>query len=400
MKAVILAAGKGERLEPITHTRPKPLVPILGSTLLDRLISQVKRYASDIYLVVDDPNPFKGFRGVKLLIQGEERGSGAALKSASRGMGGDGEILVVYGDLFFTDEALSSLTQVSSENAIVAVRVQDPKDYGTVLKDSEGNLMRIREKAQEQNFNLINAGIYKFSSDIFSYVEKITISPRGEYELTDALNLMAAERKVKVVEFEGPWIDVGKPWNLLEANKLALEMESSKVNGLIEEGVKVRGKVMIEEGAEVKAGTYIEGPVYIGKNSSIGPSSYLRPYTVISKDCRIGFSVEVKESLIMEGTKIPHLSYVGDSVVSEEVNLGAGTTVANLRFDEKEVSMKIKGVRVGSGRKKFGAVIGGHVKTGVNVSILPGIKIGAFARIYPGTVVSRDVNYGEFYRGE
>jgi len=83
LKAVILAAGKGERLEPITHTRPKPLVPILGSTLLDRLISQVKRYASDIYLVVDDPNPFKGFRGVKLLIQGEERGSGAALKSAS-----------------------------------------------------------------------------------------------------------------------------------------------------------------------------------------------------------------------------------------------------------------------------------------------------------------------------
>jgi len=100
----------------------------------------------------------------------------------------------------------------------------------------------------------------------------------------------------------------------------------------------------------------------------------------------------------MEGSKIPHLSYVGDSVIAEDVNFGAGTLIANLRFDEKEVKVNIKGQRVSSGRKKLGAFIGAHVRTGINVTILPGVKIGAYARIYPGAVVNRDVGYGEFFR--
>ena len=99
----------------------------------------------------------------------------------------------------------------------------------------------------------------------------------------------------------------------------------------------------------------------------------------------------------MENTKIPHLSYVGDSVICEDVNFGAGTITANLRFDEKEVKVNIKNERVSSGRKKLGAIVGGHVRTGINVSILPGIKIGAYAWIYPGAVVDRDVNKGEFF---
>ncbi len=100
----------------------------------------------------------------------------------------------------------------------------------------------------------------------------------------------------------------------------------------------------------------------------------------------------------MEDSKIPHLSYVGDSVICEDVNLGAGTLVANLRFDENHVKMRIKGKLEDSGRKKLGTVIGGHSRIGINVTILPGVKIGSYARIYPGAVVNRDVNKGEFFR--
>ena len=109
---------------------------------------------------------------------------------------------------------------------------------------------------------------------------------------------------------------------------------------------------------------------------------------------RIGFSVEIKASVIFEKAKIPHLSYVGDSVVCEEINFGAGTLVANLRFDEQPVKVWVRGERISSGRVKLGAFIGGHVKTGINTSILPGVKIGAYSIIYPGVVVSKDVDYG------
>ena len=184
---------------------------------------------------------------------------------------------------------------------------------------------------------------------------------------------------------------------MIDANKVLLDSEPSKVMGEVEDGVVIKGKVIIEEGAKVLHGTYIEGPVFIGKNSIVGPNSYLRPYTVLCGNNRVGASVEIKESIIMENTKIPHLSYVGDSVISEDVNFGAGTLVANLRFDEAEVKVYVKGERVPSGRKKLGTFVGAHVRTGINVSILPGVKIGAYARIYPGAVVNRDVKKGELF---
>ncbi|MEM1859584.1 MAG: nucleotidyltransferase, partial [Metallosphaera sp.] len=184
-----------------------------------------------------------------------------------------------------------------------------------------------------------------------------------------------------------------------DINKAELDSIPGRIEGELEENVKIVGKVVIEEGAKVLSGTRIEGPVFIGKNCVVGPNAYLRPYTLLTGNVKIGSFVEIKESVVMEGTKIPHLSYVGDSVISEDVNFGAGTLVANLRFDEKEVFMNIKGKRQGTGRKKMGTVVGGHVRTGINVSILPGIKIGAYAMIYPGAVVNRDVNRGEFYKG-
>ena len=130
---------------------------------------------------------------------------------------------------------------------------------------------------------------------------------------------------------------------------------------------------------------------YIGKDVEVGPNAYVRSYSVILDGSRIGFNVEVKESVIMEHTHISHQAYVGDSVVCEGVNLGAGTILANLRFDGKTVKVRIKGAVEDSGRRKLGAFIGGYVRTGVNVSVFPGVKIGAYSWIYPGVTVTDDV---------
>ncbi|AAY80011.1 bifunctional sugar-1-phosphate nucleotidylyltransferase/acetyltransferase [Sulfolobus acidocaldarius] len=404
MKAVILAAGSGERLEPVTQTRPKQFIPILGKPLISYVIEELRKLNLDIIIVVNNAyrEYFESRIGslVKLVIQNEGKGTAAALNAVRNSVSGNENILLMYGDVFLGDLGIiEKVIREESENVILGVRVQNPKDYGVLVADHNNELKEIIEKPENPPSNLINGGIYKLGPDIFHYLEKISKSPRGELELTDAVSLMSKSSKVKVLKYEGFWIDIGRPWDILSVNKWALDnLLYSKNVGNVEDFVKIKGKVIIEEGAEIRSFSYIEGPTYIGKGCHIGPHSYIRPYTVLLNDVKIGTHTEIKESIVMENSKIPHLSYVGDSVIGEDVNFGAGTVIANLRFDEKEIKMNVKGQRVSSGRKKLGAIIGDHVRTGINVTILPGIKIGAYAKIYPGSVVNRDVNQGEFFK--
>ncbi|AWR97264.1 NTP transferase domain-containing protein [Acidianus sulfidivorans JP7] len=407
MKSVILAAGKGERLDPLTQTRPKAFMPILNSSVIERIISFLTDLGiKDILVLIakDTPSEYNEFisklsrySNIKIVIQDSRfYGTASALMSVEKEIN-DNTFLLVYGDLLIEKKAIENILD-SRYNSILGVESNTPKDYGVLSIRDEIFLDKIIEKPQNPPSNLINGGIYKLSRDIFHYIEKINKSIRGEYELPDAINLMAAESKIEVVRYNGLWMDIGRPWDIIDANKKILDKEQEKNNGDIEDGVKIKGKVIIENNVKILHGTYIEGPVYIGPNSVIGPNSYIRPYSIICGNNRIGASVEIKESVIMENTKVPHLSYVGDSILAEDVNLGAGTLIANLRFDEHEVKVNIKGEKVSTKRKKFGAIIGGHVRTGINVTILPGVKIGAYARIYPGAIVNRDVGKGEFFK--
>jgi len=197
VKAVILAAGKGERLEPITHTRPKPFIPVLGSTLIERTVDILKKYVSDIYIVVPSElgNEYSSFynrlKGVRLYYQGKNSGTAAALAS----IGNISEdFLLVYGDIFFDEDAIKSVLNFSG-NVVVGVKVDNPTEYGVIIMKNY-SLEKIIEKPTEPISYFINSGIYKFNHDIFTYIDKISISSRGEYELTDAVNLMAKNEKL------------------------------------------------------------------------------------------------------------------------------------------------------------------------------------------------------------
>jgi bifunctional UDP-N-acetylglucosamine pyrophosphorylase/glucosamine-1-phosphate N-acetyltransferase len=399
LKAIVLAAGQGERLEPITHTRPKPFVPVLGKPLILRTIEHLTSLGikeNDI-IVVGNENFRNYFESlpVSVVYQKEGKGTASALRTVS-GIRAD-DLLIVYGDLYLERDAIKSVLD-AGDNAILGVKVPNPKEFGVLVTDSNNNLTTIVEKPENPPSDLINGGVYRLDSDVFSYLDRVGVSPRGEMELTDAVTAMAREKRIKVVNYSGMWLDVSRPWHVIEINKYELDRVNGEIKGDLEHNVTIKGKVVIEEGAEVKAGTYIEGPAYIGKGASVGPNAYVRPYSVLLENSKVGASVEIKESVIMEGAKVPHLSYVGDSVICEHVNLGAGTLIANLRFDEQPVKVTVKGKRESSGRKKLGAFIGGYAKTGINVTILPGVKIGAYAWIYPGSIVDRDVGKGEFYR--
>ncbi len=134
----------------------------------------------------------------------------------------------------------------------------------------------------------------------------------------------------------------------------------------------------------VRSGAYIVGPVIIGDNCEVGPNCFIRPATAIGDGCHIGAATEVKNSIIMNGTKIPHLNYVGDSIIGEGCNLGAGTKIANLRLDKRNIFV----TGIDTKRRKLGAIIGDNVETGINASINVGCMVGNNTFLGPGVVAS------------
>ena len=141
----------------------------------------------------------------------------------------------------------------------------------------------------------------------------------------------------------------------------------------------------------IRSGSYIEGPTFIGEGSDIGPNCYIRACTSIGNNVRVGNACEVKNSIIMDGTHVGHLSYVGDSILCERCNLAAGTITANLRLDDGAVKMLVKGKVVDTGRRKLGAILGDDVKTGISALLMPGVKVGTNSWIGANSTVHRDV---------
>jgi len=337
-------------------------------------------------------------RETLLIDQEGELGTGHAINIAASTIDAD-EYLIVYGDIFMDPESYRRIADAPPP-ALLATRVEKPWEYG-VLDVREGTLRGIVEKPPpgEEPSNLIFAGALKLSSEHLEYFRDLKPSPRGEYEATDAILRIAMKEGFNVVEVAGYWRDIGRPWDLLDANLVALQHEAEdRIEGEVHPTALIEGKAYVAPGAVVGPNTVIEGPAYIGPGARLGPHSYLRGGVVVLEGAKIGHATEVKASVLMEHARAPHLNYVGDSVVGEHVNLGAGTITANLRFDDKTIKVTVKGRRVDTGRRKLGAIIGGYAKTGINVSIMPGVKIGSHALIYPGCVVARDVGQGGVYK--
>lgn len=182
------------------------------------------------------------------------------------------------------------------------------------------------------------------------------------------------------------------PWDLLRANEQYVSgLAENRIDGTVHPAAVIEGVIHLGEGSRILPGVFIEGNVIIGANCKIGPNCYLRGNTSIGDGCHIGQSVEIKNCLILSKTNVGHLSYVGDSVLGENVNFGAGTTVSNLRHDGKTHRSMVNGVLIDTGRRKFGAIIGDGVHTGINTSIYPGRKLWPGTTTLPGEIVSKDL---------
>ncbi|MHA1275605.1 MAG: bifunctional sugar-1-phosphate nucleotidylyltransferase/acetyltransferase [Candidatus Helarchaeota archaeon] len=409
MKAVILAAGEGKRLRPLTYTRPKPLIPIAGKPHLQIITEYLKSAGiSEIIFVVGYKKEqitdfFKNGSqfGLKIdyVTQDVQLGTGHATLCAQELVKSEPFILI-NGDIILSAKILTQLIQhyntYSQKSIISGVKVPDPSSYGIIYFDAQtGVAQKIVEKPSPENLPeepLTNAGLYIFNPSIFAAIEETPKSPRGEVEITDSIQLLIDNGEIlKVFQINDFWIDIGKPWDLFDANQYFLSQIPLQIEGTIEKNVQILGKVGIGKGTLIRSGSYLKGPLIIGQDCDIGPNCFIRDYCCIGNNVRVGHACELKNTIIFDNSSIPHLSYLGDSIIGSHVNLAAGTITANLRFDKRPVKLTIKGMRVDSGKRKIGAIIGDYVQTGIGTTLMPGVKIGPHSLIGPNVNVWKDV---------
>ncbi len=404
MKALVLAAGEGTRLRPLTSNVPKPLLLVAGKPFLSHIFGALKAGGvKEVALLVGwKANRIKEFYGdgselglsITYLEQKERLGTANAVGHAEEVM--DEPFFCINGDVVISEldvKAMRSMFESKGRMVMGAVTVPNPSAFG-VIEEKEGRLIRILEKPKQPPSDLINAGMFVFTPDIFQEIRRTGKSPRGEYEITDTLTSLARAEVVMVHRIATEWIDVGRPWDLLKANEIFMSRLVGKVEGEVEPGATLKGNVVVEKGALVRSGSYILGPAFISKGCEVGPNCYIRGGTCLGPNVKVGASVEVKNSIIMAGSHVPHHNYVGDSIIGERCNLGAGTKVANLRFDDKNVRVSSGGKVIDSGRRKLGVIMGDNVKTGINSMIDAGTIIWEDSFIGPGAMAKGTIGPG------
>ena len=388
MQCVILAAGEGKRMRPLTSRRPKVMLPLVNVPMLGHLITAVRQAGIDeVTLVVGyGEREVRKYCGdgrafglsISYVPQRFQKGTADALYAARNLI--DDTFLLMNGDMIIQKADIEGIMEMQAP-CMGIYHSDHPEDYG-VVSVGGSRVTQLEEKSENPAGNLINAGMYRFDTDIFSLLESVKCSSRGEYELTDALDAYIKDDMLGFFELDS-WLDVGFPWDLLTANEILLQDMHPACKGLVEDGAYIHGPISIGEDTVIKSGSYIEGPCIIGNDCRIGPNAHIRGSTSIGDRCHIGHCTEVKNSVIMSDTKIPHFNYIGDSVVGSGCNFGAGTKVANLRHDHRTVKIGGRDTK----RVKMGAIIADNVRFGINCSVNVGTVVGSNTSIAPHSYV-------------
>ncbi|MCU1345975.1 MAG: glucose-phosphate thymidylylransferase, long form [Acidimicrobiia bacterium] len=346
MKGLMLAGGAGTRLRPITHTSAKQLVPVANRPILFYGIEAMAQAgikqigmivgdtAAEVMAAVGDGSEW----GVEVTYLRQDQPLGLAhCVLIAHDFLGDDDFVMYLGDnllqqgltgfvdrfaaehstLFQPELAGQSPTPAAAQ--ILLTPVPDPQRFGVAELDEAGNVVRLVEKPSEPASDLALVGVYLFTPAIHEAVAAIKASPRGELEITDAIQwLIDAGHRVRTELLDGWWIDTGKLTPLLEANRLLLEDIEARVDGEVDEASSIDGRVVIEAGARI-IGSRIRGPVAIAAGTVV-QNSFIGPFTAVNRDCLIVNS-EVEHSVIMEGCVIRDVARLEDSLLGREVEI-------------------------------------------------------------------------------
>lgn len=320
MKAIILAAGQGTRLRPVTLTMPKPLVPVANKSLIAYAIDVLKNAGlTDIGIVVNSlesaiPSQLGDGSGlgVKLeyIVQAEQLGLAHAV-SLCKDFVGNAPFCLFLGDNIFQDKMESLLKDFPNTNVAAAIalgEVSDPTRYG-IAELNNGSISRVVEKPKEPQSNLAIAGVYLFRPVVFDAISKIKPSWRNELEITDAIQKLIDEgHAVSPYILSGWWIDAGKPDAIIQANQLVLGelpyTPAPEDGGQIIGKSEVSHRVLLGEGSQI-IDSVVRGPVIIGKNVTV-KNSYIGPYTSLGDNVLVEGS-EIEASIVMKDCSIRNI---------------------------------------------------------------------------------------------
>ncbi len=340
MKGVLLHGGFGTRLRPLTHTGPKQLIKIAGKPISQWCLEDLREAGvKSVAIILGELGPERVIDaygdGSKLgmeityIYQGYPYGLAHAVYLA-KDFVKDEPFVVYLGDNILVEGISSYVKNFLESDAdafILLTEVEDPTKFGVAQFDEKGRLVRLVEKPKVPPSRYALVGVYMFRPPaIFKAIERLKPSWRGELEITDAIQkLIDWGYRVDYAIVRGWWKDTGTPEDILEANRLLLDykMRVSVVKGEVEEGARIEGRVVIDEGAKILRGCVVRGPAYIGKNTVVGPNTYIGPYTSIGDNCRI-VDVEVENSVIMDSVVLEGGIRLVDSIIGSSTVIRRG----------------------------------------------------------------------------
>jgi len=433
MKAVVLAAGSGERFFPFNVYRPKPMFPICNRPLLEWVIGRITAAdISEIGIVI-------GHRGGRIrnhfgdgsrfgcriayLEQSHPRGTAHAASAAAEHIGED-PVLVCHGDLFFSQDAIPRLLQsfAAAEGHGVAAthRTDDLGHHIQAFVDSGGRITSYTWKPRGGR-GLALSGIYVFPNDVVrdlantnDFVPRASfgIAPTEGQEICDVIPLLHAEgRPLIAAELDGPYYDMDYPWEPravsgLAVREMAETLREPRISpeASIDPDARISGPISAAKGVRIARDAYVAGPAWIGEDTQILEGTHIAPYTVIGDRCRLGPFAKVSG---MVGPNC-HITYLGEfggimleegrvthqiqlsGIFGERAEIGAGTQVGTLRFDDGPVEVDVKGIR----RRApgfSGVLFGDYSRTGIGAMMMPGRIVGPCSLVGPGVVLTRNL---------
>lgn len=396
--AVVLAGGEGKRFWPLETS--KSMFSFCGLPLLVHNLNRLKRTGIIDVIVVIHPQDKEALStltvsglSIRTVVQPKPNGMAGAVLTAAPLLEGKPCFIMNAEDL--VDEKLyEQLPNHIGGNHIALVGRKVNEYFPTGYYVLNGmNVVGVVEKPGEGKEPSDLAKIvfdYFPDSNRFTDLLRSTKSEQDDvYE--KALNELLKDGKTTILPYDGYWYPTKYPWHVLDVMDQLLPdvSEARGKNVEIKHNVVIEGPVYLGDNVKVFENTKIVGPCYIGANTTIGNNNIIR-HSQIGSDCLTGFNTDITRSYIGDNCWF-HSNYIGDSVLEENVSMGSGAVLANLRLDREEIASMIGENRMNTRRKKLGAMIGKNVRIGVNTSVMPGVKIGRDSLIGAGLVVTRDM---------
>ncbi|AXG06289.1 glucose-1-phosphate thymidylyltransferase [Haloplanus rubicundus] len=376
MKAIVLAAGKGQRLWPLTENRPKPMLPVANRPILEHIVDALMQTSvTEVILVVGSnrdriQSHFEdsyGHLDISYVVQESQLGTGHALLQTESYLGDS--FVALNGDRVIDASVIDAVIerqQETDEPVMAITRVGQPDRYGVV--ELEGQTVIGLEEQPHPNHtksDYINAGVYAFDPEIFAAIRRI--ETHGEQALTNALTTFIDDRRLEAVRYQGTWLDVSEPWDLLAVNNALLGTE--------------RSEDIISESATIDTSAVVKNPVAIGEDTVIHPQATVLGGVSLGDNVSIGAGAILKNTILLSDVTINSGTVMTDCIVGANTTLGPNTTVEGGRADVVLSETIHHDVTLGG-------LIGDNVAGGGNVTITPGTIVGNNATLDSGTYVS------------